>query len=186
MSSLGGSTTVWQHIQKIHQLERQQESLSLATNWAYYNLGWTYQVFLEVMISPAITPKLMSLQKHRGGLPSNVHPRTMVASAFQALCQQAPPDFELLRQRDPSVADKSDKAATSRLKKQLQRGRKFLALSNALGTEVLGFVPEICVTRVDTVKLSELEKLKEGSMEKIRVREILSAMELCTREHVAV
>ena len=105
---------------------------------------------------------------------------------IQGLCQQAPTDFELLGQRNPSAGHKSDKTATSRLKKQLQRGRKFLALCNALGTEVLGFVPEICVTRVDTVKLSELEKLKEGSMEKIRVREILSAVELCTREHVAV
>ena len=39
----------------------------------------------------------------------------------------------------------------NQLKKRLQRGRKIFALSQALGTDVLGFAPEISVSRMDLV-----------------------------------
>lgn len=42
------------------------------------------------------------------------------------------------------------------LTKRLQRARKFLGLVDALGEAVLQVVPEVCVSRLDLVKLEDV------------------------------
>jgi hypothetical protein len=60
----------------------------------------------------------------------------------------------------------------SKLQKRLQRARKFDALVGLFGKQVLLMAPEISVSRLDVLKLSDLEKFATGSLERIKVQEI--------------
>ena len=62
------------------------------------------------------------------------------------------------------------------LQKKLQRARKFSLLVTALGHDVLGFEPEVSVTRIDRLKLEELENLGSDSIEGKKFKELLLLM----------
>ena len=81
------------------------------------------------------------------------------------LCNE--PDFQ--------VASK-DLTTLWNLKKRLQRSRKFLLLVKAFGENVLHAVPEVSVTRLESVKLEDLRKLVTGSVEANKVKRILARM----------
>jgi hypothetical protein len=74
------------------------------------------------------------------------------------------------------VAAALDAKAKSTLKKRLQRGRKFLLLTKALGTGILCAVPEVSVTRLDAIRLEELALLCLGSIEEAKIKVILGKM----------
>ena len=98
-------------------------------------------------------------------MTADAHSRTITAKALQLLYREAPIDVE-----------KQNRRTILNLKKRLQRGKKFFTLCKVLGSQVLGFVPEICVSRIDLIKLSELRELREQGEEKAKVNEILKSM----------
>ena len=97
--------------------------------------------------------------------PSNIHPRTSQKLIFEQLCNE-----------QCFVAAALDAKAKTTLKKRLQRGRKFLLLTRALGTGILRAVPEVSVTRLDAIRLEELSLLCLGSIEEAKIKVILGKM----------
>jgi len=61
-------------------------------------------------------------------------------------------------------------AARARLQKRLQRARKFAILVDIFGEQVLQWVPEISVSRLDLVRLEDPQKIASGSIEQKRVQ----------------
>lgn len=89
------------------------------------------------------------------------HPRTLEKDAFARLCAA------------PSVTDcMTSNSARARLQKRLQRARKFVLLVDVFGEQVLHGVPEISVSRLDVVRLSDLQKIVTGSIAQKRVQAI--------------
>jgi hypothetical protein len=60
----------------------------------------------------------------------------------------------------------------ARLQKRLQRARKFVILVDVFGEQALQWVPEISVSRLDIVRLEDLQKIATGSIEQKRVQAI--------------
>lgn len=87
------------------------------------------------------------------------HPRTMEKDAFARLCA-TPPVTKWIEQP----------TARARLQKRLQRARKFVILVDIFGEQVLQWVPEISVSRLDLVRLEDLQKIASGSIEQKRVQ----------------
>ena len=65
-----------------------------------------------------------------------------------------------------------DEGFRTRLQKRLQRARKFALLVDVFGASILLFVPEVSVTRVDLIKMGDLQKFASGLIERERVQEI--------------
>jgi hypothetical protein len=59
--------------------------------------------------------------------------------------------------------------ARSRLRKRLHRARKFVTLVDIFGEQVLQWVPEISVSRLDVVRQEDLQMIAAGSVEQKRV-----------------
>jgi hypothetical protein len=86
------------------------------------------------------------------------HPRTLEKEAFARLCAI------------PSISDVLNSAtARSRLRKRLHRARKFVTLVDIFGEQVLQWVPEISVSRLDVVRQEDLQMIAAGSVEQKRV-----------------
>jgi hypothetical protein len=96
---------------------------------------------------------------------SSLHPRTEQKVLFDMLCNE--PDFQVASM---------DLTTLCKLKKRLQRSRKFLLLVKAFGENILHAVPEVSVARLDSVKLEDLTKLVTGSVEANKVKRILARM----------
>ena len=68
------------------------------------------------------------------------------------------------------------------MQKRLQRARKFLLLVDVFGPFVLNVVPEISVSRLDTVKLDDLYKLDSNGLNEVtliaRKLELTEAMQV--------
>ena len=68
------------------------------------------------------------------------------------------------------------------MQKRLQRARKFLSLVDVFGPFVLNVVPEISVSRLDTVKLDDLYKLDSNGLNEVtliaRKLELTEAMQV--------
>jgi len=60
----------------------------------------------------------------------------------------------------------------ARLQKRLQRARKFVILVDVFGEQALQWVPEISVSRLDVVRLEDLQKIATGLLEQKRVQAI--------------
>ena len=73
----------------------------------------------------------------------------------------------------PSVAEWMKSSATrARLQKRLQRARKFVILVDVFGEQALQWVPEISVSRLDLLRLEDLQKMATGSIEQKRIQVI--------------
>jgi hypothetical protein len=66
----------------------------------------------------------------------------------------------------------------SKLQKRLLRGRKFDVLVGLFGRQVLFLAPEVSVSRLAVLKLSDLENFATGSLERIKVQEIKEQLNL--------
>ena len=91
--------------------------------------------------------------------------------------------FTLLCERPAFIASASPGPARFALQKRLQRARKFLSLVDVFGPFVLNVVPEISVSRLDTVKLDDLYKLDSNGLNKevtsiVRKLELAEAMQV--------
>jgi hypothetical protein len=60
----------------------------------------------------------------------------------------------------------------ARLQKRLQRARKFVILVDVFGEQASQWVPQISVSRLDIVRLEDLQKIATGSIEQKRVQAI--------------
>jgi hypothetical protein len=88
-----------------------------------------------------------------------------------------------LCERPAFIASASPGPARFALQKRLQRARKFLSLVDVFGPFVLNVVPEISVSRLDTVKLDDLYKLDSNGLNKevtliVRKLELAEAMQV--------
>ena len=103
--------------------------------------------------------------------------RTEQQRLFGLLCQESAFKSASVPGRDRSA-----------LQKRLQRARKFLFVAEAFGTPVLDLAPEVSVSRLDVIKLDDLqglmterEELKEGVeavARKIRLAEAMCVSHL--------
>jgi hypothetical protein len=83
------------------------------------------------------------------------------------------------------IASASPGPARFALQKRLQRARKFLLLVEVFGPFVLNVVPEVSVSRLDLIKLDDLQKLLgDGSNE--QVRSIVRRLELAEAMQVSL
>jgi hypothetical protein len=62
------------------------------------------------------------------------------------------------------------------VKKRLQRARKYVILVDIFGVTILNGVPEVCVTQLDGVRLTELSLWSTGSIELSKIRMITGQM----------
>lgn len=62
--------------------------------------------------------------------------------------------------------------ARAALQKRIQRARKFVALVDILGQEALHLAPEVSVSRLDAIKLSDLQKMAAESNDRGKIMEI--------------
>ena len=70
----------------------------------------------------------------------------------------------------------SDLKSQWSLKNRLQQARKFVLLVQVFGSNILHIVPEVSVTRLDSLRLSDLQKLANQAEGSPRVQEILGKM----------
>jgi hypothetical protein len=78
---------------------------------------------------------------------------------------------------EPMLAEiAKDQKRVAAFKKRLQRARKFSLIKGIFGERVLEATPEICVTRMDRIKLDELQRLRSGSVEGVRIKRIIMKM----------
>lgn len=77
----------------------------------------------------------------------------------------------LWQDRDFQILCKTDTDRT-RIRKKLQRSRKFDLLVAIFGDWVLDAVPQVCISRLDSIRIEALEGLRSGSVEQIRVLRI--------------
>jgi len=80
--------------------------------------------------------------------------------------------FARLCATPPVIQWMESPTARARLQKRLQRARKFVILVDVFGERVLQLVPEISVSRLDLVRLEDLQKIASGSIEQKRVQNI--------------
>ncbi|WOO86350.1 uncharacterized protein LOC62_08G009831 [Vanrija pseudolonga] len=123
------------HLLTLESLDKRWASLTVATNIAYWRLGEAYNAFVE---------------SKRGSIPSSRNARTEQKVIFELLCSE--PAFQ--------EASKGLKARWS-LQKRLQRARKFTLLVGLFGAVVLHAEPEVSVSRIDALKLTDLYLLAQ-------------------------
>lgn len=80
--------------------------------------------------------------------------------------------LEALSTALPESPEGTAPIARATLQKRLQRARKFVALVDILGKEVLYLAPEVSVSRLDAIKLSDLQKMASGPTERPKILEI--------------
>ncbi|KAJ9091664.1 hypothetical protein QFC21_007139 [Naganishia friedmannii] len=125
---------------QLDMLDAGMASLSVKTNWAYWQLGKAYEAFCKFNIANT---------KDR-----DWNHRSEQQRLFALLCKQI-----------ESVLDHGSGSSDTRrsaLQKRLQRARKFLLLVDTFGMSVLNSVPEVSVSRVDVLRMEELRSLADG------------------------
>ena len=101
---------------------------------------------------------ILILQAHQAEQEQNWQSRSQQQRSFALLCKE--PGF---------VASPSPGPARSALQKRLQRARKFVLLVEIFGPFVLNIVPEVSVSRLDLIKLDDLQEVVgAGSNEQVR------------------
>ncbi|KAJ9093495.1 hypothetical protein QFC20_007119 [Naganishia adeliensis] len=125
-------------------------SLSIRTNWAYWQLGKAYEAFCEVN---TVNTK-----------DRDWNHRPEQQRLFALLCNQIESVF--------NHGSGSSNARRSARQKRLQRARKLLLLVDAFGMSVLDSVPEVSVSRVDVLRMEGLRSLADGSCMKTEVQSI--------------
>ena len=121
MQSIGHSQEILENLRRLDRLDARSLGLSEATKFAYWGLGMTYERFCEVS-------------------RNDMHPRTEQSHYLDLFCEESCFQSIVL-----------DTNAQSRLRKRLQRGRKYI-----LFVTVLHAAPVVCVSRMDGVKLEDL------------------------------
>ena len=145
---------------RLDHLLNQADNVSLAINSCYWSIGVSYREFCKVRSPSPVFPGPRSSWKT--SLPEHgdrQHPRTMEKDAFARLCATT-----------PVIKWMKLPTARARLQKRLQRARKFVILVDIFGEQVLQWVPEISVSRLDLVRLEDLQKIASGSIEQKRVQ----------------
>ena len=148
-------------ISRLDHLLIQADNVSAAINSCYWSIGVSYREFCKVSsYSHGGFPVLDSSCKASHAASGEIqHPRTMEKDAFARFCA-TPPVIKWMEQP----------TARARLQKRLQRARKFVILVDIFGEQVLEWVPEISVSRLDLVRLEDLQKIASGSIEQKRVQ----------------
>lgn len=149
-----------------HELDRLDQrglTLSLAVNKCYFAIGCAYNEFAGVSSGPEISDqiKLIFYQSVSGLSDIVVDKRAHHGYVLDMLCSTT--SIQALDQ---------DRGFRTRLQKRLQRARKFALLVTVFGESVLLFVPDVSVTRVDLIKMGDLQKFAGGSFEQERIKEI--------------
>ncbi|KAJ9091913.1 hypothetical protein QFC21_007026 [Naganishia friedmannii] len=137
-------------VRQLDMLDVGMASLTIKTNWAYWQLGQAYEAFCKVNTDNT---------KDR-----DWNHRSEQQRLFALLCKQI-----------ESVANHnsgSSNMGRSALQKRLQRARKFSLLVDTFGMSVLNSVPEVSVSRVDVLPMEELRSLADGSCMKKEVESI--------------
>ena len=155
-----------QTLHSLDRLERGMVNLSIEVNLAYSRLGSGYQSHFEVSTSIWINDTtLLLINQHWRRFSMNAktsHPRTEQALFLDYLY------------REPMLSDwLATSLGRTAFKKRLQRARKFELLKRIFGLKILYAAPDVSVSRVDAVKLHDLEKLASGSVEGVRVKRII-------------
>ncbi|KAJ9126261.1 hypothetical protein QFC24_001989 [Naganishia onofrii] len=137
------------YFQQLDSLDEGSADICAKVNRIYFNLGRTYQLFCDVTVqdSKSVLP---SEQQHR----------------FASLCE------EVIIKCDRRECKELSNREQSALQKRLQRARKFLLLVDVFGMPVLDSVPEVSVTRVDALRVSDLRALSDGTFFKAEVESI--------------
>ena len=150
-------------ISRLDHLLVQADKISIAINCCYWSIGVSYRNFCKVRcVTRGVSWWFHGLLKASSAtLGGSQHPRTMEKDNFARLCA-TPPVVEWM---------KSTKTR-ARLQKRLQRARKFVILVDVFGEQALQWVPEISVSRLDIVRLEDLQKIATGSIEQKRVQAI--------------
>jgi hypothetical protein len=115
---------------------------------------------MTFFVRPTLTTNcpILILQAHQAEQEHDWQSRSQQQRSFALLCEK--PAF---------VASASQGPARFALQKRLQRARKFVLVVEIFGTFVLNVVPEVSVSRLDLIKLDDLQKLVgAGSSEQVR------------------
>jgi len=113
-------------------------------------------------------------QSHRIEQDQNWQGRSQQQRSFALLCEN--PAF---------IASASSGPARFALQKRLQRARKFLLLVEVFGPFVLNVIPEVSVSRLDLIKLDDLQKLL-GDTSNEQVRSIVRRLDLAEAMQVGL
>jgi len=150
-------------ISRLDHLLVQADKISIAINCCYWSIGVSYRNFCKVRcVMRGLSWWFHSLLKASNAtLAGSQHPRTTEKDNFARLCA-TPPVVEWLKST----------RTRARLQKRLQRARKFVILVDVFGEQALQWVPEISVSRLDIVRLEDLQKIATGSIEQKRVQAI--------------
>jgi len=73
----------------------------------------------------------------------------------------------------------------ARLQKRLQRARKFVILVDVFGEQALQWAPEISVSRLDLLRLEDLQKMATGSIEQKKIQAIKNRIPLSPEDPIA-
>jgi hypothetical protein len=152
---------------RLDRLLVQSDKMSISINCCYWSIGLSYREFCKVRLASCRMHQWRrnSLQSSHITRGHSQHPRTLEKEAFARLCAT------------PSISDVlSSAAARSRLRKRLQRARKLVTLVDIFGEQVLQWVPEISVSRLDVVRQEDLQMIAAGSIEQRRVLAIKAGL----------
>lgn len=155
------STVILQHLNRLDMLDGRVNGLSRAINYEYYRLGASYNGFIEVSLTFQLLAERTSQSKRETHGNERMHSRTEQNMAF-----------ECLREEPELRSVMMNMSARTALKKRLQRARKFEILVRILGESIMGAMPEVCVSRVDQIRMVDLEAFLTHSME-ARIKRIL-------------
>lgn len=59
-----------------------------------------------------------------------------------------------------------------RIKKRLQRSRKYSTIVDIFGTWILDMVPQVCVSRLDAIRSEDLEAMRRDPLQRSRLERI--------------
>jgi hypothetical protein len=150
-------------VSRLDHLLVQADKISIAINCCYWSIGVSYRNFCKVRCVMRGVPWWFHglLKASNATLAGSQHPRTTEKDNFAILCA-TPPVVEWMKST----------RTRARLQKRLQRARKFVILVDVFGEQALQWVPEISVSRLDIVRLEDLQKIATGSIEQKRVQAI--------------
>jgi hypothetical protein len=152
---------------RLDRLLVQADKMSISINCGYWSIGVSYREFCKVRVASCRVHQCRrnSYQSSQNARGHSQYPGTLEKEAFARLCAT------------PSISNVlSSAAARSRLRKRLQRARKFVILVDIFGEQVLQWVPEISVSRLDVVRQEDLQKIAAGSIEQKRVLAIKAGL----------
>jgi hypothetical protein len=152
---------------RLDRLLVQADKMSISINCCYWSIGVSYREFCKVRLASGRMHQWRrnSHQSSHNARRHSQHPRTLEKEAFAKLCAT------------PSISDVlSSAAARTRLRKRLQRARKFVTLVDIFGEQVLQWVPEVSVSRLDVVRHEDLQMIATGSIEQKRVLAIKAGL----------